>query len=103
VRRVRELGIVVGSLPTGERNGITDVPGVLVGQVTVAGAHSGVTAVVPAQLGDPVFAAAMDAVEEALLNSVFMAGTTTGVTGRTSHAVPSGKALSRLRAVRRET
>ncbi len=37
---------------------------------------------------DPLFAAAMDCVEEALLNSLFMATTTTGVHGRTSHAVP---------------
>jgi D-aminopeptidase len=33
--RARELGIVVGRYPTGPRNAITDVPGVLVGQTTI--------------------------------------------------------------------
>ncbi len=36
----------------------------------------------------PVFAAVQDAVEEAILNSVFMATTTTGYLGRVCHAVP---------------
>ena len=36
----------------------------------------------------PVFAAVQDAVEEAILNSVFMATTTTGYLGRVRHAVP---------------
>ena len=48
-RRVRELGITVGSLPTGPLNAITDVPGVRVGQTTLSsGDHqTGVTAIVP--------------------------------------------------------
>ncbi|NJP94509.1 P1 family peptidase [Nonomuraea sp. FMUSA5-5] len=50
--------------------------------------------VLPDAALDPVFAAVMDAVEEALLNSLFMATTTTGVHGHTSHAVP----YDRLRA-----
>ena len=33
-RRLRELGIVIGSLPTGKWNAITDVPGVKVGHCT---------------------------------------------------------------------
>jgi D-aminopeptidase len=40
--RAREAGISFGTLPTGEHNAITDVPGVLVGQVTLIegdGAH----------------------------------------------------------------
>jgi D-aminopeptidase len=56
--RARELGIVVGNYSTGERNAITDVPGVLVGQTTIirgSGAlhvgegpvRTGVTAVFP--------------------------------------------------------
>ena len=36
----------------------------------------------------PVFSATLEAVSEALLNSVFMATTTTGYTGRVRHAVP---------------
>jgi D-aminopeptidase len=51
--RARDLGIVVGALPTGEHNAITDVPGVRVGQVTIddgGDVHTGVTAIVPAQL-----------------------------------------------------
>jgi D-aminopeptidase len=43
--------VSIGALPTGERNGITDVPGILVGHATLEDAHTGVTAVVPAQLG----------------------------------------------------
>ncbi len=51
--RARDLGIVVGVLPTGQHNAITDVDGVLVGHTTIddgAGLHTGVTAIVPAQL-----------------------------------------------------
>ena len=49
-RRARELGVVVGTLPTGPLNAITDVPGVLVGQTTITGdgLNTGVTAIVPA-------------------------------------------------------
>ncbi|HEX4811425.1 MAG TPA: P1 family peptidase [Nonomuraea sp.] len=43
---------------------------------------------VPDDAINPVFTAVMDAVEEALLNSLLMATTTTGVHGRTRHAVP---------------
>jgi D-aminopeptidase len=53
--RIRDLGIVVGALPTGPHNAITDVAGVLVGHVTVddgADLHTGVTAVVPRQLAE---------------------------------------------------
>lgn len=51
-RRLRELGIEIGRLPTGEHNAISDVPGVLVGHATVvrdapAVVRSGVTMVVP--------------------------------------------------------
>lgn len=52
-RRARDLGITVGSLPTGALNAITDVTGVLVGHTTIddgADLHTGVTAVVPRQL-----------------------------------------------------
>jgi len=49
VRRARSLGLGCGSLPIGERNTITDVPGVLVGHTTIRGGdlHTGVTAVLP--------------------------------------------------------
>ncbi|MFI6825249.1 P1 family peptidase [Micromonospora sp. NPDC050187] len=53
-RRARDLGIVVGALPTGRHNAITDVPGVLVGHTTIddgADVRTGVTAVVPSGLG----------------------------------------------------
>src|SRR5690349_18111455 len=52
-RRARDLGIVVGALPTGQHNAITDVDGVLVGHTTIdngADLHTGVTAIVPVQL-----------------------------------------------------
>ncbi|BBK42041.1 D-aminopeptidase [Allostella vacuolata] len=50
--RLRDLGIVIGRLPTGRHNAITDVPGVRVGHATViadqpAQARSGVTVVLP--------------------------------------------------------
>lgn len=49
--RLRDLGFVVGTLPVGASNTITDVPGVRAGHVTVvdevAGHQTGVTAVVP--------------------------------------------------------
>ena len=49
--RPREYGIHFGVLQPGENNAITDVPGVLVGQVNVhddkKGAHTGVTAILP--------------------------------------------------------
>ncbi|TWD75023.1 D-aminopeptidase [Kribbella amoyensis] len=49
-KRVRELGVVPGHLPTGPLNAITDVPGVRVGHTTLddgADLHTGVTAIVP--------------------------------------------------------
>ncbi|SEL73598.1 P1 family peptidase [Nonomuraea pusilla] len=51
--RARSLGVVVGALPTGPLNAITDVEGVLVGHTTLddgADLHTGVTAVVPRRL-----------------------------------------------------
>lgn len=33
--RLRDLGVQIGDLPLGEKNAITDVPGVMVGQVTL--------------------------------------------------------------------
>ena len=48
--RARDAGVVVGVFPTGPDNAITDVEGVLVGQVTVAEGDSvrtGVTAIRP--------------------------------------------------------
>ena len=48
--RARELGVAPGILATGPVNAITDVPGVLVGQVTVIEADSvrtGITAILP--------------------------------------------------------
>ncbi|MGP4099951.1 P1 family peptidase [Nonomuraea sp. KM90] len=51
--RARSLGVVVGTLPTGPLNAITDVEGVLVGHTTLddgADLHTGVTAIVPRQL-----------------------------------------------------
>lgn len=46
----RDLGIVVGILPPGPLNAITDVAGVLVGQVTISRGNSintGVTVILP--------------------------------------------------------
>jgi D-aminopeptidase len=54
--RARDLGVVIGAMPTGPRNAITDVPGVRVGHATVVrdpspdgrgAVRTGVTAVFP--------------------------------------------------------
>jgi D-aminopeptidase len=48
--RAREAGVVVGILPTGQRNMITDVGGVMVGQTTIIrgdDVRTGVTAILP--------------------------------------------------------
>ena len=48
--RARDIGIAPGPLPIGARNAITDVPGVLVGQVTINRGETirtGVTAILP--------------------------------------------------------
>jgi D-aminopeptidase len=52
-RRARDLGIVIGALPTGGHNAITDVEGVHVGHSTIVRGHdirTGVTAIVPTEL-----------------------------------------------------
>ena len=49
-QRVRELGIKVGILPTGQLNAVTDVAGVLVGHTTLVrgdNIRTGVTAILP--------------------------------------------------------
>jgi D-aminopeptidase len=64
VPRARELGIVVGSLPPGPLDAITDVPGVRVGHASVVegdDVRTGVTVVLPhegAPWAEPVFAGA---------------------------------------------
>lgn len=47
--RAREYGFTVGSMPCGQLNKITDVPGVLVGHTTINenGNHTGVTVILP--------------------------------------------------------
>ena len=47
--RARDLGLAVGQLPTGQRNKITDVPGVSVGHVTIDTCRykTGLTAILP--------------------------------------------------------
>ncbi|MBL9115779.1 MAG: P1 family peptidase [Verrucomicrobiaceae bacterium] len=48
--RARDAGVVIGTLPTGKLNAITDVEGVLVGQVTLRdgkAVNTGVTAIRP--------------------------------------------------------
>lgn len=62
--RARELGITVGTLPPGELNAITDVPGVRVGHETIVeggSVRTGVTVVFPHEgnpWDEPVFAGA---------------------------------------------
>ena len=50
--RLRDLGITIGTLPTGPHNAITDVPGVWVGHSTVIHdepqvVRTGITVIVP--------------------------------------------------------
>ncbi len=59
--RARDLGVVVGELPPGPLNAITDVPGVAVGQTTLVEGDSvrtGVTVVLPTEDGSECFAGA---------------------------------------------
>ena len=51
MKRAREHGWIIGELPTGRRNLITDVPGVSVGHATIAenGHNTGVTVIMPCQ------------------------------------------------------
>jgi len=48
--RARDMGIYIGEMTQGERNKITDVPGVMVGHVTIDNARhkTGITVVLPA-------------------------------------------------------
>ncbi len=49
-KRARELGVIVGTIPTGPLNAITDVPGVMVGHFTLdigKEVHTGATAILP--------------------------------------------------------
>ncbi|MBQ8401496.1 MAG: P1 family peptidase, partial [Clostridia bacterium] len=50
-KRISDYGIHVGRLPAGERNRITDVPGVLVGHSTIKDErhNTGVTVILPAE------------------------------------------------------
>ena len=50
----------------------------------------------PGSAMDSLFAAVQEAVEEAILNSLFMAETTVGYRGRVRHAVPLGYVRERL-------
>jgi len=62
--RARDLGIAIGTLPPGEQNAITDVPGVRVGHTTLVegdNVRTGVTVVLPHEGSpwyEPVFAGA---------------------------------------------
>jgi D-aminopeptidase len=67
------------------------------GDYAIAFATGALAAVADAAL-DPVFAAVQDATEEAILNSVFMATTTTGYLGRVRYAVPLDLVTSACRA-----
>ena len=53
--------------------------------------------VVPNDLMSPLFMAAIEATEEAILNSLFMAETTTGFQGRTIKAIPKEEVLQYLK------
>jgi D-aminopeptidase len=58
------------------------------------------TATVPESEVEPVFGAVLEAVEEALLNSMFMATTMRGYQGHIKYAVPHDRMLELLRTYR---
>ena len=64
--RAEDKGIVVGQMPKGKKNKITDVPGVKVGHVTITeGAHNtGVTVIMPCE--DNMFASKLTAAAHVL-------------------------------------
>lgn len=97
--RLREHGIIVGTLPTGRGNAITDVPGVRVGHCTgsfeagllVPGrgpARTGVTAILPH--GDVLFHARVSAAHVA---GGFVACTTVGRDGHRVAGLPVADTL----------
>ena len=142
--RARELGLELGTLPSGPLDAITDVDGVRVGSVTLiegddvrtgvtvlvphagreplfAGAHRlmlafstvrqgvppneiatddlpktvQVTMVPDAHL-DPLFYAAIEATEGAIVNALLAAETMTGRNGTTAHALGAERLLETL-------
>ena len=64
--RITDFGVTIGKLPRGERNAITDVPGVRVGQVTIdTETHkTGVTVVIPAEAAAAVSSCASKSATE---------------------------------------
>ena len=88
--RARDLGLAVGQLPTGQRNKITDVPGVSVGHVTIDTCRykTGLTAILPCPENPFVHKLpAAECAEEAVLNSLLTAHTTVGWQGNTVTAL----------------
>jgi L-aminopeptidase/D-esterase-like protein len=69
-------GISIGAPPPGPLDAITDVPGVRVGQVTIARG-----AAIADDTLNPLFQAVADATEEAILNSLFRAQSVRGMRG----------------------
>ena len=93
--RARDHGFVVGQLPTGPANAITDVAGVRVGHANHVPDHTGVTAVWP-HGGDPWHAPYFCAT--AALNG---AGELTGTHDDRGMGLPGGAGLPDGHAVRR--
>jgi hypothetical protein len=108
--RARELGLPFEGR-TGTHNAITDVAGVEVGHTTlIAGSgrlvrgqgpvRTGVTAILPRgkKSFDPVFAATVQATEEAVTNAMLAAETITGADNVRAEAIPH----ERLREIMRK-
>ena len=100
--RARDYGFVVGQLPTGPANAITDVPGVRVGHANAVPDHTGVTAVWP-HAGDPWHDSYFCATA-ALNGAGELTGThdDRGVGLRGDAGLPDGHVLRRRRVRRRD-
>ena len=81
--RARDLGIVPGPRRPGRCNAITDVPCALAFSTAPPA-----TDPLPDSGLDPLFGAAIDVTEEAILNSLTAADSMTGFRGHVRHAVP---------------
>ncbi|ERT16021.1 P1 family peptidase [Pseudomonas putida] len=113
--RARDFGITLGLGRPGPHNAITDVPGVRVGHATLSKHHNGkpvrtgVSVIEPREGParhqpcfaniSPLFAAAADAVEEAIVNAILAGRTLQTEDGREVPGLEGSRLLKALEQV----
>jgi L-aminopeptidase/D-esterase-like protein len=83
---IREAGRLIGKLPPGSKNCITDVEGVMVGHKTLDFPLDELREDHP--IMNQLFAGAAEAAEEAIMNSLPQAVSTKGRAGRVVQKIP---------------